>query len=251
MTKSSTNSIEVLTFNAKEVLANVVDKRGIHPVKQYLHRRGILDGESVFIKYRRKHNRTYKEVAYHQYIVDEIKTFFELQKMRTRIINDPVEGYGIIQIWYKVIGTVKQREFMNEWLSDENLKELVKITIFDGAIGGLDRHGNNVIVLPDKTLLTIDDEDVFYGNLDNHGKQRVWVKFDKDIKRMMYMVYLRNKQWFDDYVDRVQARSADILKIADCDVMKTNEQYPFYSILENNLKNLKSIYQETIRQFLL
>jgi len=165
--------------------------------------------------------------------------------MNTQIVFSEIEGYGIMLDWHETIGTVKMREIMGEWLNPTNLNELFKMCIFDGVIGGLDRHGNNVIVKTDKTLLTIDDEDVFYDKL------RVWIKFDKDIKRMIYFNYIKNKEYFDEYIKRLSANKEKILEVANLPIMKTNPTYPYFDILKRNLDGLNAIYTDTIRQLLL
>lgn len=234
-----------ITKTNTEDFKTLREKRGIWAVKHYLHRWYEYKGEEHFAKYRKKHNRTFIEVATHQHLVDQIKPFFGLQQIGTKILFDEIEGYGVMQKWWPVIGTVKQREFMAQWVSTENLLELFKICLFDGVIGGLDRHGNNVLVLPDKTLLTIDDEDVFYGKL------RIWIKFDKDIKRMTYFAWLRNQKKIEEVVESIKSNKEKILEIADCPVMRDNEEFKFYDVLKNNLDNIDFIYSETIRQLLL
>ncbi len=238
------SEMPILKLN-KDELKNVKEKRSVWAVKKYLHRWGNYNGEEVFIKFRGKHNRTYKEVAFHQYIVDELKVLFELNKMGTKIVYDDIEGYGIMQKWWKNLGTIKDRNVMPIWICDKNLIEMMKICIFDGLIGGLDRHGNNVLVLEDNSLLTIDDEDVFYDKL------RVWIKFDKDIKRTVYLHWLARREFFAGYIERLKQNTKKMLEFADCEVMRGNEQYKFYEIFENNLSRIDEIYKETVRQLLL
>ncbi|HEY0819791.1 MAG TPA: hypothetical protein VGD46_13490 [Rhizobacter sp.] len=223
----------------------VKEKRGIHVVKQYLHRWVDWHGERHFQKFRRKHNRTYIEVAHHQHLVDQMKPLFGLQKIGTHVVYDDKEGYGVMQRWHPVIATVKMRPYMDQWLSEQTKLELFKICVFDGVIGGLDRHGNNVIVLKDGSLLTIDDEDVFYDKL------RVWVKFDRDIKRMVYAAAQRQPHYVAAYREHLKKKAALILAVADHPVMHANEQYPFYSILQGNLGRIDEIVDETLRQMLL
>ena len=236
-------NVDVLSTSEGFTITN--ERRGIYAVKKYLHRWATYQGEDVFLKFRKKHNRTYKEVCHHQHLVDEMKPLFGLKKIGTRVVYDEVETWGVMQKWWPVIGTVKQREFMPQWVSEAAWAEVLKICIFDGVIGGLDRHGNNVLVLQDKSLLTIDDEDVFYDKL------RVWVKFDKDIKTKVYLNYLKHQDYFAKYVQVLRRATPRILEVADHPVMHDNEQYPFYKILRTNLDNIEDIAQETIRQLLL
>lgn len=223
----------------------VKEKRGIHVVKQYLHRWVDWDGERYFQKFRRKHNRTYIEVAHHQHLADLMKPLFGLKPIGTHVVLDEVEGYGVMQRWHPVIGTVKMRLYHDRWLCEQAKLELFKICVFDGVIGGLDRHGNNVIVLKDGSLLTIDDEDVFYDKL------RVWVKFDRDIKRMVYQAAIRQPHYVQAYRAHLKSKADAILAVADHPVMHANTQYPFYQILQGNLARIDEIVDETLRQMLL
>jgi len=236
------SGFDILRVDRKDFI-NLRERRGKYVVKQYLHRWGIYDGESVFVKFRKKHNRSFEEVCAHQFIVDEIKVFFELKKMGTRIVFDKTEGYGIMLKWHKNLGTVKQRELMPQWVSDENLFELLKIVFYDVIIGSLDRHGNNVIVLMDLSLLTIDDEDVFYDS------PRTLVKFDNDIRKMMYVEYLRSRKEIFKYIDEVLKNSDKILSIVDKDIMKV-EGRNFYSIIEKNLKNAHALFDKVVLDLL-
>lgn len=223
------------------------ERRGEWAVKQYVHQWYTYQGEEVFIKFRHKHNRTKEEVATHQHIVDELKPLFLLRQIGTKVVHHKVEGIGVMQKWWPNRGTVKMRPMFQYWVDERGLFELLKICLFDGIIGSLDRHGNNVLVLMDRGLLTIDDEDVFYPLM---GMWRTWVKFDKDLKRMAYMCYLRNQLLYEKYVEKVRLHAEEILKVADCPVMKTNPQYEFYRVLTGNLKGLSGIAQITVRQLL-
>lgn len=227
--------------------------RSDHWIKEYVHRWMDYNGVEVFMKFRRKHNRTKIEVAYHQHLVDEMKPYFGLTRMGTRVVEDPKEGIGVMQIWAKNnLGTMKQPQNLEKWVCEKKLLEVLRICFFDGIIGGLDRHGNNVIVTKDVELLTIDDEDVFYSRGDKKGDIRVWIKFEQQIKRMVYGAHMKNPTYFPRYVDWFLKNGAPtILQIGDCDVMRGNETYKFYEVLENNVRDAKDIANETIRQLIL
>jgi len=240
---------------SKEILSNLIDKRGEWAVKQYLHRWGTLNGVNVFWKFRKKHNRAYQEVMTHQFIADELKGIFELVKMETRMLYDPEElgNYGIELIWHENKGTVKMRHIMDEWVSDEALTELLKISFFDGVLGSLDRHGNNVIVLNDNKLMTIDDEDIFYDHWDaENNKWNHWLKFDRDIRYMMYMHSIKPdvKTEMDNYVRRVLSRIPEIqLLVAEVKALGFWTR-PYDELLLRNLERGEEIWSETVIQLL-
>ncbi len=239
------------------------ERRGEWAVKQYVHWRGTYQGDDVFIKFRHKHNRTREEVAYHQWC-DEIKQYFELNKMSTCVVYNSKEGYGIMQQWWPTYGRLREPPVRPYYAKPENMIELLKISFFDAMIGSLDRHGNNVLCvrgegcglnfkLPttdesvfyqgpgwnapkslDRTLLTIDDEDVFY------DKQRPIVRFDATIKRGMVLMLARNKNEMDAYRQRVLAQAESILLLADFELMHRGG---YYHTLENNLKHSEDLWQ--------
>lgn len=222
-------------------------------IKEYVHRWMMWGDIEVFMKFRRKHNRTKLEVAHHQHIVDLMKPYFGLTPMKTWLVECPKDGVGVAQTWLQGnLGTMKQPQNMEKWVCDKKLLEVLRICFFDGIIGGLDRHGNNVIVTKDIELVTIDDEDVFYPRGDKKGDIRVWIKFEQSIKRMVYMAHMKYPTYFDEYVDWFLKNGAQkCLELADCDVMRNNETYKFYEVLENNIRDAKYVQQETIRQLLL
>ncbi len=215
------------------MIQNLTERRGEFAVKQYVHWRGCYDRVDVFIKFRKKHNRSYEEVAYHQWLVDEIKPIFEIQQMGTRVVQSQVEGYGIMQRWHMNYGTLRQPEMRPYYASAANLVELLKIAFFDAIIGSLDRHGNNVIVLMDRTLLTIDDEDVFYFT------PRQIVKFDRKIRRGMEQMYLQSAELMANYRQRVVARSQEILALADFPLMRLGR---YLDVLECNLEDSEGLW---------
>ena len=246
------HQLEVKSVN-KSMFKNIVDKRGINAVKRYVHRHGTYDcennyinlstgrflvtGDKCFLKFRKKHNRNTMQVSSHQHIVDLCKPIFGLKQIGTSLLHDEVEGYCVLQIWHEVIGTIKQREFMHKWVNDENLLELFKICVFDGVFGSLDRHGNNVVIMTDNTLLTIDDEDQFY------PLPRDWIKFDKDIRKMIYMNALKHQ---DNITIWLEGIKTDEIRA----ICKSGLDEEFYQTVIKNLSILKDILKETYLQLL-
>jgi hypothetical protein len=224
---------EILNIDIRKDMEITDEKRGIHVVKEYLHIHGNYKGEKVFCKFRRKHNRTREEVMYHQFIVEEIKKIVGLQGMGTRMINDVTEGYGVMLNWHDKIGHVKEKKVFKKWVNKYNLMELLKIVFFDAITGGLDRHGGNIIVLPNTTLMSIDDEDVFY------DAERRLIKMDKTLRDLMWRTYVNNKPEFDEYVKSFIAKKKEILACADYPIMKP----VFYDILKKHLNEYPKLIE--------
>lgn len=233
------------------------EQRCDHHCKRYVHRWYLWKDHTVFVKFRDKGlNRTREEVATHQHLCDQIKLHFELQPVETRIVVDPVEGVGVQQRWWPCAGTINMKGTSRYWMNPRGLFEILKICLFDGTVGSLDRHGNNVIVMEDGRLITIDDEDQFY-----HNRKR-WIKFDKNIRAAAYMILRKYKPQMDAYVKRVHSSAPKILKLADCKVMKADfpdarrgdrakaQNDTFYNILAANVKALPDVYEEMQNQLL-
>lgn len=225
-------------------------KRSDWVVKQYLHVHINRDGERYFLKFRKKHNRSYIEVATHQYFADTVKSLFDLKKVGVEVVYDSIEGFAIKQKWHNNIGTVKSLNNSKNttWATSTNLIELIKICFFDGLIGSLDRHGNNVLVLNDMSLLAIDDEDLFY------YEQPHWIKFDKNIRRLLLIEYNDSKELLESYKEKIRGLSTEILDTIET-IGNNNDskirywERPYINQFKTAFNNYDLIWSRMIEQF--
>ena len=107
---------------------------------------------------------------------------------------------------------------------------------FDAITGGLDRHGGNIIVLPDTRLMSIDDEDVFYDS------ERRLIKMDKNLRALMWRALNTYRSEFDSYVKEFIGKKEQILACADYPIMHAKRDgATFYDILAKHLKEHKHL----------
>lgn len=176
------------------------------PVKQYLHIRTETDGVTHFLKFRKKWNRSYSEVSSHQDFADKLKPLFGLKQIGTDLVFDMIEGPAVRQVWWDNKGRIndlKKKLKHNSKLA----RDLIKICFFDGIIGSLDRHGNNVLVLNDDDLLSIDDEDLFY-----YG-QKYWIKFSKELRELMHEEWKISKEYLENYYKETISNREEMIKL--------------------------------------
>ena len=209
-------------------------------VKRYVHWYGRYDSKQVFIKFRKKHNRTWAEVATHQFFADELKPIFGLIKVGMVVVWNPQQGVGIMQNWIENIGTVKQLPVSE--LSAEVGYQLIKIILYDCVIGSLDRHGNNVLVRPDRKLVCIDDEDIFYND------NRVLVKFDKHIKELIKFIAVNCPVFCQDAINHINASKPAIIALCAEVAVQFGWRSIWLKILSENLESVWPLFSAAIDQ---
>jgi len=209
-------------------------------VKRYVHWHGKYDSKQVFIKFRKKHNRTWAEVATHQFFADELKLVCGLNKVGMEVIWNPQHGVGIMQNWIENIGTVKQ--LTTNDLSADIGYQLIKIILYDCVIGSLDRHGNNVLVRSDRQLVCIDDEDIFYNS------NRVLVKFDKHIKNVIKTTAITNPVFCQNAINHIIINETTIIDLCRNIAVEYGWRPVWLNVLSENLKSIKSLFALAVSQ---
>lgn len=133
------------------------------------------------------------EKSLRQVAADAMKPAFGLPAMGVEaVVDEDLHRAGCLIPWHPHRGHLARVPWQ-EWATAENLRTLVKIGVFDGVIGNNDRVVSNVLVLPNGTLLPIDE-----GEQEKPGL-RLWVKYRRQIRQLMATT-LRDRQWLDEWV---------------------------------------------------
>ena len=156
-----------------------------------------------WLKYPRKkvqENDVYKllkvdgKKAVYQLAANKLKKFFKITPMCFELIWDLDNNtYGGLYVWEETIGHIGKCNF---WLKDtENMKEIIKIVLFDNVIANNDRTVVNVLVKKDFKILAIDEGEAF-----RYNKAPIKCKFRKEIYLKLKDFVLHNNTWFEVYV---------------------------------------------------
>jgi hypothetical protein len=201
----------------------------------------------LWLKYPRKktiENGTYKllkidgKKAVYQYAVNEIKKYFNVGKLNVELIFDEEnKNYGTFIDWEENLCDIGKAMF---WTNDNNsMKEIVKILTFDSVIGNNDRTVINILIKKNLQLVAIDEGESF------RFYSQPKIKFRKKIKEAIISFVVKNKEWFDGYLDSIIKEKDNIIGVLDSfdeisdDIKKT---------VADNITDIKKIMYGTVLQ---
>lgn len=129
--------------------------------------------------------------AVNQYAVNLIKHCFGMRPLKVEVVFDEEsQQLGQFVDWIPALCNIGK---MTGWLKDTgNMQEIIRILLFDAAVGNNDRMTCNVLVGTDYRIFGIDEADCF------RFKSPIKVKFRKEI-RFPIIAYAQNqKKWLTD-----------------------------------------------------
>lgn len=173
---------------------------------RYPRKRTLIAGRECLYKVQGEKSRW-------QVQADQLKVAFGLPQLGvTEVFDEELNQTGCAIAWHENIGHIAQVRWQ-DWATQENLRMLVRIGVFDGVIGNSDRVVSNVLVKPDGSLLPIDEgeqerfEWTPAGPMLKGSKQKpaLWVKYRKQLLALI-SVSVKDRRWLDQWVSETSAR---------------------------------------------
>lgn len=216
------------------------------PFFPYLRKKTIINGDEYLIKIHgiATANKVINPKPLRQARADALKPLFGIRPMKSFVFwDDKYEQLGIaIKIEY-VFEAPLNKVNPKFWMIGDNMKTLVKIMVFDGFRGEIDRFSKNIKIFKEDGSLLATDED--------EGEQSLktgWIKFKREHKMMLFLFIKNNFTWFNDWFKRTK-------KILNDELLKTlssvePREYENDTFFLNRFKKIDSIKDETVKQLL-
>lgn len=179
---------------------------------RYPRKKTELDGVVYLLKVQGEKSRW-------QVQADQLKVAFDLPPLGViEVFDEELKQTGCLIPWFENRGHLAQVPW-KDWATQQNLRRLVQIGVFDGVIGNSDRVVSNVLVRPDDSLMPIDEgeQERFEwvpGPLRPRGgdwvlartspiRKALWVKYRKQLL-MLIATTLKDRAWLNAWLDYVQ-----------------------------------------------
>lgn len=179
---------------------------------------------------------------------DLMKPAFDLPPLGVvEVFDEELNQTGCLIPWFENGGHLAQAPWQS-WATQPNLRQLVRIGVFDGVIGNSDRVVSNVLVRPDGTLLPIDEgEQERFERIQGPAgplwmlartkplKRALWVKYRKQLLSLIATT-LKDRSWLDAWL----ATLPENVKLLPDGIVR-----PYY---ESQLARLDEVVEETLCQ---
>jgi hypothetical protein len=140
------------------------------------------------------------EKAVFQFAVNEIKLLFGARPLKVEVVFETEEEMLAQFIdWIPAFTNIGK---MGAWMRDtQNMKEIVRLLLFDAVVANNDRMVCNVLVGKDLRIFGIDEADCFRFN------SPVKIKFRKSYRDRIVGFANLEKSWLDELVDCASSKT--------------------------------------------